>query len=531
MWLVIKDLHTGVRALVLYSGSLSRESDVVQGTEHGRILAPFMYKVYINGLLNVLTNHCYSISVNRLSLPFPSFANDVTLLALYPTFLQTFMKMCYEYSINWRYEFNHIKSGVVIFGECKLAHYEKMNERKWLVSDESVHELYEYKNLGVVKNYTGSFSSNVQDNIDKERKKAGMIFSANFDRRKVNPLIYVKLWWQACLPTLLYSSEPFTLTPSLLEKLERCQLWFIRNIFYVPKVTPKQLLLKMSVLNSIESEISIKKMLFLGRLISGAKTAPVVRGLFESRTQSYFDTNIASKGVLPSIWEILHKYDLFSYLESWFSDPTFPNCLTRKKIVKRKVHESEEKAWNDFVYSHPNMKIAQTCLENVSPHKLWSISEQRPDLVSRLHIQTRLMGNFGLNGDIPWLSNTDGAACLPCKMDIETVNHFLLDCANFREHFDSLWANLTVKITKFNYIDGRQISEFIAKLDRHQKALLLLRCLPLLFDAATVTMIIRFIAAAVGKIYKLRTERLRKLEAPWLSHWSIVYLTIDFVTF
>ena len=71
---------------------------------------------------------------------------------------------------------------------------------------------------------------------------------------------------------------------------------------------------------------------------------------------------------------------------------------------------------------------------------------------------------------------------------------------------------------KFNDIDGRQIPEFIAKLDRHKKVLLLLGCLPLPFDAATVTMIARFIAAAVGKIYKLRAERLRELEAPWPSH-------------
>ena len=91
-----------------------------------------------------------------------------------------------------------------------------------------------------------------------------MIFSANFDCGKVNPLIFVKFWWQACLPTLLYGSELFKLTPSLLQKLERCQLWFIRNIFYVHKFTPKQLLLKLSGLNSIESEIAIKKMLFLG---------------------------------------------------------------------------------------------------------------------------------------------------------------------------------------------------------------------------------------------------------------------------
>ena len=114
------------------------------------------------------------------------------------------MEMCYEYSIKWRYEFNQIMSCVVTFGECKPAHYENMNEREWLLGDEYVNELYEYKNLGTVKHYTGSFSSCVQDNIDKTRKKAGMIFLADFDRRKVNPLIHVKFWWQACLPTLLY---------------------------------------------------------------------------------------------------------------------------------------------------------------------------------------------------------------------------------------------------------------------------------------------------------------------------------------
>ena len=137
--------------------------------------------------------------MNRLNLPSPSFADDVTLLALYPTFLHTFMDMCYGYGIKWRYEFDHIKSGVVTFDECKPAHYESMNKREWLLGDESVDELYKYKNLGVLENYTGSFSSNVQDNIDKTRKKAGTIFSANFDRRKVKPLTYVKIWWHPCL--------------------------------------------------------------------------------------------------------------------------------------------------------------------------------------------------------------------------------------------------------------------------------------------------------------------------------------------
>ena len=51
MWLAIKDLYTDVKAQVLCSGELSREFHVSQDTGQGRIFAPFMYKVYINSLL------------------------------------------------------------------------------------------------------------------------------------------------------------------------------------------------------------------------------------------------------------------------------------------------------------------------------------------------------------------------------------------------------------------------------------------------------------------------------------------------
>ena len=134
-----------------------------------------------------------------------------------------------------------------------------------------------------------------------------MIFSSNFDRRKVSPLIYIKFWRKACLPALLYGTELFTLMPTLLPKLERCQQWFLKNVFYVPKFASRQLLLKLSGLRSIESEIALRKLLFLGRLLTEDKMAPVVRNLFEIRTQSYFDANIVSLGTLPTICEVLQN--------------------------------------------------------------------------------------------------------------------------------------------------------------------------------------------------------------------------------
>ena len=368
-----------------------------------------------------------------------------------------------------------------------------------------------------MKNYIGSFSSNVDENVEKTRKKAGILFSSNFDRRKVNPLIYVKFWRQACLPSLLYGSELFSLTPTLLIKFERCQQWFLKNVFYVPKFAPKQLLLKLSGLNSTESEIALRKLLFLGRLITGDKMTQVVRDLFEIRTKSLFDTSIPSLGVLPSICETLNKFDLFPYFDSWFCNSSFPTYRSWKSIVKRKIREFEDNAWLSFVREHPNYIIAQSCLANLSPQKFWSISCQYPDLVCRLHVQIRLMGSLGLNGGIPWLSNTDGALCFVCKRDTENLDHFLFDCPAFHGHFDSLWSNLSLKVLSCNPTDGKHIVGFLQNLDRDRKAMLLLGCLPLPFDSITASMIIRFVASAVGKIYKIRTEKLRELEAPWLS--------------
>ena len=166
MWLFIRNLYTDLKAQVLYSGSLSRKFDILQGTGQERIPAPFMYKVYVNGLLNELTQHSCALSLYSINLTSPSFADDISLLLIYHTFISSLMNLCYTYSIKWRYEFNLVKSGIVTFVESMCMHSEAMKEHIWVLGGESVTELYEYKNLDVVKNYIGSFSTNADDNID-----------------------------------------------------------------------------------------------------------------------------------------------------------------------------------------------------------------------------------------------------------------------------------------------------------------------------------------------------------------------------
>ena len=70
----------------------------------------------------------------------------------------------------------------------------------------------------------------------------------------------------------------------------------------------------------------------------------------------------------------------------------------------------------------------------------------------------------------------------------------------------------------FQFYRRAQIVNFIIGLERQQKALLLLGEAKLPFDQATATLTTRFLSTAVSKIYRLMLERLRELQAPWLTN-------------
>ena len=107
--------------------------------------------------------------------------------------------------------------------------------------------------MGVTKNYAHNCSGDIDEAVKKARRKGDMILSIGFDIEKVNPLIYIKLCEQTCLPSLVFGSELWSLTKTDVACLERCKNWFIRKVFNLPKFTRQLLLLKISGLISVEN--------------------------------------------------------------------------------------------------------------------------------------------------------------------------------------------------------------------------------------------------------------------------------------
>ena len=116
----------------------------------------------------------------------------MTLLTLFPTFLQLLMERAFHYSQKWRFDYNETKSGVVTFGEHGPHHFREKNNRSWKLGDEVVEESNEYENLGIGKNYVGSFQSDVNEAIEKQ-EKGWNDFKWLYRPQKYKPLIYIKL--------------------------------------------------------------------------------------------------------------------------------------------------------------------------------------------------------------------------------------------------------------------------------------------------------------------------------------------------
>ena len=195
--------------------------------------------------------------------------------------------------------------------------------------------------------------------LKKTRKKAGMIFSANINRRKTNPLIYVKYWKQVCLPSLIFGSEIFSLTSTLLSRLEHCQRRFLKIVFHVPKFASSILIERLGCVNSVESEIEYRKLLFIGRLLSVPNIPITVKTLFRTRIERFYDEKISSIGVFSTIFEALSKHDLPVYLEERRKTAIFPTYSVWKNLVKECIILFEKNRWSDHCLNHPNMEISR----------------------------------------------------------------------------------------------------------------------------------------------------------------------------
>ena len=104
----------------------------------------------------------------------------------------------------------------------------------------------------------------------------------------------------------------------------------------------------------------------------------------------------------------------------------FSSYSSWKRIVNSKLFAIDMSRIDSMALSHTSPCTHSLILKNTVPAKFSSLSSLFPDLVPKFRTEIRLIGNFGLQGSVPWLKGSSEALCPLCKAEAEDNIHFFL---------------------------------------------------------------------------------------------------------
>jgi len=115
-----------LNAVVRWNGLYSCKVDVQRGTRQDSKLSPALFKIFLNDMLKMVTKAKCGITISDSHFNSFAFADDVTLFSKTVTGLQSLIDICVKYSIDWRFNFNTLKSQCMIMGENRF-----LEQPKW----------------------------------------------------------------------------------------------------------------------------------------------------------------------------------------------------------------------------------------------------------------------------------------------------------------------------------------------------------------------------------------------------------------
>jgi hypothetical protein len=77
LWLIIKDLYSGLTSKVKWAGELSESFDILQGVRQVGILSTHLYKIFVQDLLLELESQCLGFQLRDIYIGTPTCADDI----------------------------------------------------------------------------------------------------------------------------------------------------------------------------------------------------------------------------------------------------------------------------------------------------------------------------------------------------------------------------------------------------------------------------------------------------------------------
>ena len=343
------------------------------------------------------------------------------------------IRICYNSSCNWRYEYQPPKCTVVVCNESE-SEFHRSN-RVWQIGDAYIDEDDCYKHLRIHCNKYLSLDENMKSATIKLKSTLLSLGNCGVHEEGLNPITSKHIYKTIVLPKALYGCEIWdNLSIKHLDMLEMAHRFCVKYLQSLPKRTNTDLALSLINLQNIEHEIDYRKLMFLRQLCC-LPLDYTAKEIFLYRLVNFNGRISSQRGFIPDIHRILEKYSLTHVLHTFAEIGTFISKTSWKRLVGDKIREIYETERACRVLSSvSNARIVNINDAN-KEYIMWYVCKQFPQYLPLAQTAVRMLARM-FSGK--WLHT-----CYLCGDFILSQSEYLmLYCIKLNQNRETLWYKL-----------------------------------------------------------------------------------------
>ena len=427
-WRILRKLFHNFKCSVQIGGKLSESFAAQQGIHQGAPMSMFLYQIACNELLKELNSCIFGANVHGIKIACPSFADDITLIAISKEGIQQLVSKAYQYSKKWRYCYNPQKCKLIVFGKKKNV--------KVKIGSHCIEQVQYDKHLGTILTCKSKYEENYIEEVIHSCKSICFATQALGSYCvPVTPISSSKLYWQICVPKLTYGMEVMNVSDKSLESLEHFHINMSKHMQGLPKQCANAGSLGTIGWKSLETHIDFTRLLFLWRILllpMHCIYKEIMVKLFVVITMSHVHNTSPTSTLLSTC----KKYGFIDIVTLAIESGKYMTLNQWKTIVKNKLDIIDLQRWKITCTTYKSLLFVNI---NTDCHGLsaWWYHCYNDPVFSR---QNRTIVKLLLN------ANRRGKnKCVLCNIENDSACHILFKCVAITELRRLLWDTVRVK--------------------------------------------------------------------------------------
>ena len=282
----VRSLHDDMKAEVTVNGQLSPDFEVKNGLRQGCVVAPSLFNLYFNLVINQWQKKCADFGVDilykcsgklvgertrkpdRLKISELLFADDAAAVSTSRRSMEAAAKALEGLISAWGLTLNIQKTKLLVAGTPRSENLQPLQ-----LAGGSVECVTHFQYLGSVVEAKGGIGKEVCERIAKASRAFGMLKKPVFKDRNLSITTKRLVYKSIVLGVLLYGSETWTTTCSITRKLESFHNRCLKGILGITseqqrmeKITSIQIAKRFGMDESLEDTIIVRHLHWLGHL-------------------------------------------------------------------------------------------------------------------------------------------------------------------------------------------------------------------------------------------------------------------------